>query len=566
MRRLAALLFVPLASGILTPRVAGAIPIVAAPAMAADGSAWIRPVDGGVLRAFDAPSTPYGPGHRGVDLATDHGEGVRAAGAGVVEYAGTVAGTRHVVILHDNGWRTSYSYLAELLVSEHRRVRAGEVIARCCYEPADVVDGHHGGLLHFGLRVGDEYVDPMLLFSASDLTELVHLAPAHGSEWPSQPRSAIRMVLDTVGLGATFHLGGTLLGSGGQLFDGLGGVLAAGAQSLPALDDYLASLSPLAALGALDIGCCLGFDVGRGILGWIDEQDECDHDPPSLGTIAGATNRLMFVAGINSERSAGGSSNDFPAGRLGYEAADTRWFSYSSEGGAAGGGAYVAADTLAPIDDSARRLAGQLRAMQREQPGRSVDLIAHSQGGVVVQTFLKFFYDSGDPSMPPLGTVVTIASPHQGAPLATSAAIANSNPILAPLLSELPGSSLPADAASVRDLSESSEHNARLHRVALPPGLDVISIGAPLDWVVPATATDLDGAEQVTVAPDSILGQHSDLTTDDATLFAIRNALVGRPAPCVSLSTSILAQVAPRRIAFVERIPGALSTSPFALL
>ncbi|GIU89447.1 MAG: hypothetical protein KatS3mg010_0546 [Acidimicrobiia bacterium] len=31
--------------------------------------------------------------------------------------------------------------------------------------------------MHFGLRVGDTYVDPMLLFSPVDLAEVVALAP-----------------------------------------------------------------------------------------------------------------------------------------------------------------------------------------------------------------------------------------------------------------------------------------------------------------------------------------------------------------------------------------------------
>ena len=48
--------------------------VVAAPA-------WlVPPVDGPVLRPFLAPSSPYGPGHRGIDYDVVHGAGVRAAG------------------------------------------------------------------------------------------------------------------------------------------------------------------------------------------------------------------------------------------------------------------------------------------------------------------------------------------------------------------------------------------------------------------------------------------------------------------------------------------------------
>src|SRR5437660_1105608 len=44
-----------------------------------------------VLRRFEPPSTPYGPGHRGVDLGGLAGEPVFAAGDGLVLYAGPLA-------------------------------------------------------------------------------------------------------------------------------------------------------------------------------------------------------------------------------------------------------------------------------------------------------------------------------------------------------------------------------------------------------------------------------------------------------------------------------------------
>ena len=46
-----------------------------------------------VVRRFSPPPHPWLPGHRGVDLAGRPGAVVRAAGAGTVVFAGTVAGT-----------------------------------------------------------------------------------------------------------------------------------------------------------------------------------------------------------------------------------------------------------------------------------------------------------------------------------------------------------------------------------------------------------------------------------------------------------------------------------------
>src|SRR5262245_55761780 len=79
-------------------------------------SGWVLPVDGAVVAPFDPPATKYGRGHLGVDLAAEPDTRVHAAGAGVVAFAGGVAGSVHVVVSHSNGLRTSYSFLAAALV------------------------------------------------------------------------------------------------------------------------------------------------------------------------------------------------------------------------------------------------------------------------------------------------------------------------------------------------------------------------------------------------------------------------------------------------------------------
>jgi hypothetical protein len=56
---------------------------------------WM-PVAGAVVRGFDARAGPYGPGHRGIDIAVSLGELVRAPAAGRVAFAGPVAGTNWV--------------------------------------------------------------------------------------------------------------------------------------------------------------------------------------------------------------------------------------------------------------------------------------------------------------------------------------------------------------------------------------------------------------------------------------------------------------------------------------
>ena len=148
--------------------------------------------------------------------------------------------------------------------------------------------------------------------------------------------------------------------------------------------------------------------------------------------------------------------------------------------------------------------------MQREQPGREVDLIAHSQGGLVIDVFLANFYRAGDRSFPPLGNVVTLSSPHEGAPLATVAqqvrATRKGKAVLDTVEDHLPLP--PTDSAAVRDLAEGSSVVREVQERGVPEHFDYTTIGATEDFVVPATNISLPGATETVAAVDD-LNQHS---------------------------------------------------------
>jgi hypothetical protein len=165
---------------------------------AAGAGAWLRPVAGRVVRGFRAPLTRYGAGHLGVDFAAVPGTPVRAAGAGTIAFAGVVADTRHVVVRHAGGLRTSYSFLASI------RVHAGEVVARGAVLGTTGGTGEHhaAGVLHFGLRIGDAFVDPMQLFTSPALPALVHLAPLGPTSRFSRSAGAERRALVVSSAGA----------------------------------------------------------------------------------------------------------------------------------------------------------------------------------------------------------------------------------------------------------------------------------------------------------------------------------------------------------------------------
>src|SRR3954449_10514353 len=64
-----------------------------------------------LVTGFDPPTTPWGAGHRGVDLLGQPGQTVRAALAGTVTFAGTLAG-RGVVVVSHGATRTTYEPVA----------------------------------------------------------------------------------------------------------------------------------------------------------------------------------------------------------------------------------------------------------------------------------------------------------------------------------------------------------------------------------------------------------------------------------------------------------------------
>jgi murein DD-endopeptidase MepM/ murein hydrolase activator NlpD len=109
-----------------------------------------------VLRAFDPPDKPWMSGHRGVDLATIHdGAQLTSPAPGTVSFVGVVVERPVITIDHGNGLRSSFEPVQSDLT-------AGTVVAGG--QPiGNVLPGHckSGPCVHWGVRQGDEYVNPL---------------------------------------------------------------------------------------------------------------------------------------------------------------------------------------------------------------------------------------------------------------------------------------------------------------------------------------------------------------------------------------------------------------------
>lgn len=127
-----------------------------------------------VLRGFSPPSQPYGPGHRGVDLATVTGQPVRTAARGTVVFAGDVAGRGVVVIAHPDGLRTEYEPVRPA-VAAGQALGGGAMIGTLAGTHGQCPEG---GCLHWSARRGTHYLDPLGLLRPLGPVRLLPWGPS----------------------------------------------------------------------------------------------------------------------------------------------------------------------------------------------------------------------------------------------------------------------------------------------------------------------------------------------------------------------------------------------------
>jgi murein DD-endopeptidase MepM/ murein hydrolase activator NlpD len=167
---LAASLFT-LVTAVAAPAAAynGATPTVSYDAGTPTGYQWpLHPAPDRIVRDFDPPPLPWLRGNRGLDLAGRPGQAVQAVAAGLVTFAGPVAGVG-VVVVTSGPLRDTFEPVRPT-VAAGRRVRAGDVIGRL------TLAGSHcppAACLHWGLLRGTEYLDPLELLGL----ERVRLLP-----------------------------------------------------------------------------------------------------------------------------------------------------------------------------------------------------------------------------------------------------------------------------------------------------------------------------------------------------------------------------------------------------
>jgi hypothetical protein len=480
------------------------------------------PVAGEVVDPFRPPSHPYGPGNRGLDYAVAPGSPVTAAADGEVVFAGAVGTSLHVTVRHDDDLRTSYSFLATVAVRAGERIRQGQPL------------GSAFGRVHFGVRDrGGAYLDPASLFHGDQ--PYVRLVPGR-DEGRSGLSTEVGMLRRLIAQRPDLYRAATQ-----HLLERMR-VMAHYATELR-LDMRAAHLT-----GAM--------------VDWMKQSARCtptgEVPPPFV------ERRIAVLVGGLGSTSESAAIDDVAVAQLGYRAGDVVRFSY--EGGRVpdpSDGPRLRAITAAPygavathreLAVSAERLGELLVAVAAAEPGIPIDVIAHSQGGVVATLALSAWSEAG--ADPPVATLVTLGSPHGGADLATAAVALGLTP-LGRVVEPLAGSSgaVPSGPA-VRDLSEVSSTTARQPAQQVPPSVGFVSIAARGDVVVPAARSRVAGRPSAVVSlthPDA----HGRLPGAPETTREIALALQGRPPTCRTLGQAMSDAAAGEAISFTTDAIGA---------
>ncbi len=459
------------------------------------------PLDAPVVDPFRAPANPYGSGNRGIDYAATPGQEVRAAAAGEVVFVGPIAGSVHVVVLHADGVRTSYSFLAGASVRRGQQITAGQVV------------GVAAGNVHFGARTGDVYLDPTDLFAgAGPEVRLVPLEPLPEAE---ERDGLAAMLRSSVGRGF-----GVAVGAGRAVIQGF--INVAGTEARRLLIAALSARLPHAVVAKVISAVLRAVEASRRPCSAAGEEPPPDRSPPVVVRVSGLMSDSHAIRG-------GDGIGGVDAAALGAPGAPTYSFSYGDGGRwIEQGESYESRDTLAGFRESGAELAAGLARIRDTHPAREIVIVAHSQGGLIAREALARGGGAG------VSHLVTLATPHNGSDVATAAHLLSLKPSAADKAAALLHPfGLDPRSPAVHDLSEASHFVAGLGPP--PPGVKITSIAVAGDIFAPPPRAHLEGADNRVIGSGSFTGDHTGVNHNPEAHREIRLALAGMGPGCRSL-------------------------------
>ena len=411
--------------------------------------------------------------------------------------------------------------------------------------------GTAGDALHFGARVGDVYIDPTSLFGGR--TPEVHLVPDEVSRPASEAGERRALLAGLRGLarlgplatGAVRWVGGQAASAAGAAVDARLAELRVRVEELGGVVSNLYDIFALTHVAR----------VARAVADWQAQRRDCTQPTESPPPAPGRGHIAVEVAGLGSTSDKDDQSiASLNTDALGYARDDVLRFSYVA--GTSADNEYNGRHTTTDIRVSARHLRELLERLAREHPGVPVDIIAHSQGGIVARQALAQEADAGDPKLPPINSLVLLGAPNTGADLATAATLlghSTSGYALETGLAWATPDEPDPRGESVHQLAETSTLLARLNATPLPAGVYVTSIGARQDLIVPARHTHLAGAHNVIVDPATRpWDAHTKLPGSPEAWREVALAIARKPPTCQTLPDMVADAVTTEVITHAE--------------
>lgn len=128
------------------------------------------PSNATVIDPFRAPECARCAGNRGIEYAVPANAVVRSGLRGEVVFVGMVANVRYVVVRAsaDPRVRVTYGGLADVVVVQGEELRRGDALGTMGESDAHGTGDERGiARLHLGVRVGDQYMDPLVVARGS---------------------------------------------------------------------------------------------------------------------------------------------------------------------------------------------------------------------------------------------------------------------------------------------------------------------------------------------------------------------------------------------------------------
>jgi murein DD-endopeptidase MepM/ murein hydrolase activator NlpD len=128
------------------------------------------PSNATVIDPFRAPECARCAGNRGIEYAVPANAVVRSGLRGEVVFVGMVANVRYVVVRASANpqVRVTYGGLADVVVEQGEVLRRGDALGTMGESDARGSGDARGiARLHLGVRVGDEYMDPLVVARGS---------------------------------------------------------------------------------------------------------------------------------------------------------------------------------------------------------------------------------------------------------------------------------------------------------------------------------------------------------------------------------------------------------------